>query len=59
MVSGNVISIYGKPLTLRNLYEEVKIFKIIESRKLRKNVDAPFCLKRFFIWMNMQDNFLA
>ena len=46
-------------LTLRNLYEEIKIFKIIESRKLRKNVDAPFCLKRFFIWMNMQDNFLA
>ena len=46
-------------LTLRNLYEEVKIFKIIESKKLGKNVDAPLRLKRFFIYMNKQDKLLA
>ena len=29
-------------LTLNNVYEKVKIFEIIESKKLKGNVDEPF-----------------
>ena len=35
-------------LTLSNVYEKVKIIKIIEYRKLRGIVDASFGLKWFF-----------
>ena len=35
-------------LTLINLYERIKIFKIIEERKLREIADALLSLKRFF-----------
>ena len=31
----------GLPV-LSNVYEKVKIFKIIKQRKLRENVDVPF-----------------
>ena len=32
-------------LTLSNVYEKVKIFEIIKSRKARANIDDPFDLK--------------
>ena len=61
MISGNdttVVFLEGL-LTLSNVYERVKIFEIIESRKLRGNIDDPFGLKRFFCCMNIPDTFLA
>ena len=61
MISGNgttVVFLEGL-LTLSNVYERVKIFEIIESRKLRGNVDDQFGLKRFFSFMNIPDKFLA
>ena len=45
MVNGNgttVVFLEGL-LRLSSVYEKVKIFEIIESRKLRGNVDEPFC----------------
>ena len=36
-------------LTLSNVYEKVKIFEIIESRKPTGNKDDRFGLKRFFL----------
>ena len=59
MVSGNgttVVFLEGL-LTLNNVYEKVKTFEIIESRKLRGNVDDPFGLKRFFSCINISDKF--
>ena len=41
------------------IYQEDKIFEIIESRKPRGNVDDPFCLKRLFSCINIADKFLA
>ena len=41
------------------IYEEGKIFKIIESKKPRGNVDDPFGLKRLFSCINIADKFLA
>ena len=61
MVSGNgttVVFLEGL-LTLSNAYEKVKIFKIIESIKPRRNVDDPFDLRRFFSFINIPDKFLA
>ena len=61
MVSGNgttVVFLEGL-LTLSNAYEKVKIFKIIESRKPRRNIDDPFNLRRFFCFINIPDKFLA
>ena len=61
MVSGNgttVASLKGL-LTLNNVYQEVKIFEIIESRKPMGNTDDPFVLKRFFSCINVSDKFLA
>ena len=49
VVSGNsttVVFLEG-PVTLSNVYEKVKIFEIIESRKPRGTVDNPFGLERF------------
>ena len=48
-------------LTLSNvyIYEEDKIFEIIESSKPRENVDDPFGLKRLFSCINIADKFLA
>ena len=46
-------------LTLINAHEKVKIFKIIESRKLRGNVDDPFGLKRLSSCLNIPDKSLA
>ena len=40
MVTGNDTTVVL--LTLGNVYENVKIFDIIESRKLRGNVDDRF-----------------
>ena len=61
MITGNgttLVFLEGL-LTLSNVYERVKIFEIIESRKLRGNVDDQFGLKRFFSFMNIPDKFLA
>ena len=61
MVSGNgttVVFLEGL-LTLSNVHEKVKILEIIESRKLRGNVDDPFGLKRFFPYINIPDKLLA
>ena len=46
-------------LTLSNVHENVKNFEIIESRKLRGNVDDAFGLKRFFSYINLPHKFLA
>ena len=48
-------------LTLSNeyIYEEDKIFEIIESRKPRRTVDDPFGLKGLFSCINIADKFLA
>ena len=63
MVSVNgttVVSMEGLLfLTLNNVYEKVKIFGIIESRKPRENVDDPLDLKRFFFCINILDKFLT
>ena len=59
MVSGNgttVVFLEGL-LTLNNVYQKVKTFEIIESRKLRGNVHDPFGLKRFFSCINISDKF--
>ena len=61
MVSGNgtaVVFLEGL-LTLSNVYEKVKIFEIIESRRPRENKDDPFGLKRFSSCINIPDKFLA
>ena len=61
MVSGSgttVVFLEGL-LTLSNILEKVKILEIIESRKLRGNVEYPFGLKRFFSYINIPDKFLA
>ena len=42
-----------------NAHEKVKIFEIIESRKLGGNVDDAFGLKRLFSCINIPDKFLA
>ena len=41
-----------------HIYDEDKIFEIIESNKPRGNVDDPFGLKRLFSCINMADKFL-
>ena len=61
MVNGNgttVVFLEGL-LKLSNVYDKVKIFEIIESRKPRANLDNPFDLKRFFSCINIPDKFLA
>ena len=57
---GMVVFLEGL-LTLSNvyIYEEDKIFEIIESSKPRENVDDPFGLKRLFSCINIADKFLA
>ena len=47
MLRGNVTTVVFLEgvLTLSNVREKVKIFEIIESRKLSGNVDDPFGLK--------------
>ena len=42
-------------LTLSNIYEKVKIFEIIESRKPRGNTVDPFGLRMFFLGKNNPD----
>ena len=42
-------------LTLSNIYEKVKIFEIIESRKTRGNTVDPFGLRMFFLGKNNPD----
>ena len=57
MVGGNgttVVFLEGI-LTLSNVYEKVRMFEIIESRKPRENTDDLFDLKRFFSCINMPD----
>ena len=46
-------------LTLSNVYEKVGVFEIIESRKLRVNVDEPFGLRRLFSCINIPNKFLT
>ena len=61
MVSENdttVDFLEGLP-TLSNVYEKVKIFKIIESRKPRGNTNDLFGVKRFFSGINIPDKFLV
>ena len=58
MGNGNGASHSGKSFKT-NVYEKVKTFGIFESRKLRGNVDAPFGLQRFFIYIIIADKFLA
>ena len=41
------------------IYEENKIFEIIESNEPTRNVDDPFGLKSLFSCINMADKFLA
>ena len=50
MVNGNgtAVVFQGGFLTLSNVYQKVKIFETIESRKSRGNVDNPSGLKRSF-----------
>ena len=57
MVSGHVP--LESLLTLSKVYEKIKIFETIESRKPRGNTDKPFGLKRFFSCVNIPDKFLA
>ena len=45
--------------TLSIVYEKVKIFEVIESRKIRRNTDAPSGLKRFSSYMNIPGQYLA
>ena len=45
--------------TLSNVYEKVKIFTIIELKKLRRIADALFGLQRFFSYINIPDKFLT
>ena len=45
--------------TLSNVYDKVKIFEIIESRKPRGNTGNPFGLKSFFSSINIPDKFLT
>ena len=61
MVNGNgtTVAFLEGLLTLSNVYEKVKIFEIIESRKPRGNTDDLFGLKRFFSCINIPDKFLA
>ena len=40
-------------------YEKVKVFEIIESKKVRGNVKDPFGLKRFFSRINIQEEQLS
>ena len=61
MVSGNgtaVVFLEGL-LILSNVYEKVKIFEIIDSRKAGANTENPFGLKRLFSCINIPDKFLA
>ena len=46
-------------LTLGNVFEKVKIFEIIESKKLRGNTDKPSGPKSFSSCINIPDKFLA
>ena len=61
VVSGNgtTVVFLEDLLTMSNVYEKVKIFEIIESRKLRGHVDDSFGLKKFFSCINIPDKFLA
>ena len=59
MVSGNgttIVFLEGV-LTLSNVYEKVKIFEIIESRKPKGNTDHSFT--QFFSCITILDKFLA
>ena len=44
---------------LSNIYEKVKIFKMMKQRKLRGSKDTPFGLKRFLSYIGNPDKFLA
>ena len=46
-------------LKLGNVFEIVKIFAIIESRRPRRNLDDPFGQKIFFSCKYIPDKFLA
>ena len=61
MLSGNgtTVVFLESLLTLSNVYDKVKIFEIIESKKPRGNLDDPFRLKRFFPGINIPGKFLA
>ena len=61
MLSGNgtTVVFLESLLTLSNVYDKVKIFEIIESKKPRGNLDDPFGLKRFFPGINIRGKFVA
>ena len=45
--------------TLSNVYEKVKIFEMIQSRKSTENVDDPFGLKKVLSCINIPHKFLT
>ena len=61
MVSGNGTTVFFLEglLTQSNVYEKVKVFEIIESRKFKGNVNDLFGLKRLFFCINIPDKFLV
>ena len=55
MVTGNGTAVVFRKgfVTPTNIYEKVKIFEIIESRKPTGNTDDPFTLEMFFSCINI------
>ena len=61
MVIGNRTTVFFPEglLKLSNVHDKVKIFEIIESRKLRGNADDLFGLNRLFTCINIPDKILT
>ena len=55
MVSGIGTVFLKDLLTLINVCEKVKIFEIIEPRKLKGNMDALFEIKSVFSFIKISD----
>ena len=56
-LEGTTVVFLAGVLTLNNVYEKVKAFEIIDSKKSRENTDDPFGLKRFLSCINIPDKF--
>ena len=46
-------------LALSNNYKKTKIFEIVDSREIERNVHAPFSLKNFLSYTNNPVKFSA
>ena len=57
--NGTIVVFLGDLLTLSNVYEKVKIFETIDSKKPRGKSEDPFGLKRLFSCINIPDKFLT